>query len=209
MDGSLIGAAALFLLALAHDGPPETDPNRKGPDRAVFAGGCFWCMQPAFDRLAGVVSTAVGYTGGSVENPTYEQVSSGGTGHVEAIEIVFDPARVSFRELVAVFWKNIDPGQANGQFVDIGPQYRTVIFYNSEDQRAAAEDSKREMEKSGRFGGRIATEIRPAGPFYRAEDYHQEYYLKNPVHYTYYKIGSGRESFLEKMWGGPKKTGTG
>ncbi len=170
-------------------------------EKAVFAGGCFWCMQPAFDRLEGVISTAVGYTGGTVENPTYEQVCAGGTGHVEAIEIVFDPARISLRELLETFWKNIDPTQSNGQFADTGPQYRTVIFYQNEEQRLQAEASKRELEQSGRFGGRIATEIEPAGNFYRAEAHHQEYYLKDPARYTFYKFGSGRASFLDKIWG--------
>lgn len=202
MDASLIGAAMLFFMAMAHAGEPEAG---NGPeerlDRAVFAGGCFWCMQPAFDRLKGVVSTAVGYTGGHVANPTYDQVSSGTTGHVEAIEIVFDPDRIGFEELIETFWKNIDPAQADGQFADRGPQYRTIIFYNSEKQRRTAEKSKREIEQSGKFGNRIATELRPAGPFYRAEEYHQEYYLKNPMRYTLYKLGSGRQSFLEKKWG--------
>ena len=169
-------------------------------EKAVFAGGCFWCMQPAFDRLEGVISTAVGYTGGTVENPTYEQVCAGGTGHVEAIEIVFDPARISLRELLETFWKNIDPTQSNGQFADTGPQYRTVIFYQNEEQRLQAEASKRELEQSGRFGGRIATEIEPAGNFYRAEAHHQEYYLKDPARYTFYKLGPV-ELLSRKIWG--------
>lgn len=203
MDASLICLAFAFLLALIQGNEPQTDSgaNKKHLEKATFAGGCFWCMQPAFDHQPGVVSTAVGYTGGSTENPTYEEVCSGRTGHTEAIEIVFDPSRISFRELIEIFWKNINPVQENGQFADRGSQYRTVIFYHDEEQRLQAEVSKRQLEESGKFGGRIATEIEPAGPFYMAENYHQEYYQKDPVHYTFYKIGSGRQSFLEKMWG--------
>jgi len=204
MHAALIaGGAALFFFAI---GTPEGTGGEAGPDKgnlrkATFAGGCFWCMQPAFDRLKGVISTAVGYTGGTIENPTYEQVCSGKTGHIEAIEIVFDPAVISFHELVEIFWKNIDPTQENGQFADTGPQYHTVIFYHDEEQRLQAEASKRELEESGKFGRRIATRIEPAQPFYKAEDYHQEYYLKDPVRYTLYKVGSGRASFLEKLQG--------
>ncbi len=172
-----------------------------GLEKATFAGGCFWCMQPAFDVLEGVVSTSVGYTGGELENPSYEQVCSGRTGHVEAIEIIFDPLRISFRELIETFWKNINPVQGGGQFADHGPQYRTVIFYHNEEQRLMAEESKLALEQSGKFQGRIATELKAAGPFYKAEEHHQADYLKNPVHYNYYKIGSGRKSFLEKLWG--------
>ncbi len=204
MDIGLISLAFAFLLALIEsDNEPRTDAdtNEKHLEKAIFAGGCFWCMQPAFDHLPGVISTAVGYTGGRTENPTYEEVSLGRTGHTEAIEIVFDPSKIGFRELIEIFWKNINPAQENGQFADKGSQYRTVIFYHDEGQRLQAEASKQELEESGKFGGRIATEIEPAGPFYKAEDYHQEYYRKDPVHYTFYKIGSGRQSFLDKMWG--------
>jgi len=199
----IAGAVALLCLAICVAEGREGEPGGGdgGFQRAIFAGGCFWCMQPAFDRLDGVISTAVGYTGGTVEKPTYEQVCSGRTGHVEAIEIVFEPARISFRELIETFWQNIDPTQANGQFADKGPQYRPVIFYQNEDQRLQAEASKRELEQSGRFAGRIATEIEPAKPFHKAEEYHQEYYLKEPTRYILYKIGSGRASFLEKIWG--------
>jgi len=206
MEAGLFGLIFLLIFAAAHAEEPEAG-NAKEPEfeKAVFAGGCFWCVQPAFDRLAGVVSTVVGYTGGTVENPTYEQVCSGKTGHAEAIEIVFDPAKISFRELIEIFWKNINPVQANGQFADRGSQYRTVIFYHDEKQRKDAEVSKREMEESGKFGKVIETEIRPAGPFYAAETYHQEYYLKEPMRYTLYKIGSGREAFLEKVWGRKSK----
>ena len=202
MEAGLIAPALFLLLAAAHAGEPEfKNPDEGHLEKAAFAGGCFWCMQPAFDRLEGVVSTVVGYTGGTVENPTYEQVCSGKTGHTEAIEIVFDPEKISFRELIEVFWKNIDPTQANGQFADRGSQYRTVVFYHHENQRRTAEDSRRELEESNRFGGRVETQIRPASPFYPAETHHQDYYLKEPMRYTLYKIGSGREAFLERVWG--------
>ena len=183
----------------------ESASGQAGLEKATFAGGCFWCMQPAFDRLDGVISTAVGYTGGTTENPTYEQVCSGKTGHAEAIEIVFDPSRISFSRLIEEFWKNIDPTRANGQFADRGTQYRTVVYYHSEDQRQAAEKSKEKLDDSGVFPQRIITGILPAKPFYKAEDHHQEYYLKNPLRYTLYKVGSGREDFLEKIWGKKKQ----
>lgn len=206
MEAGLIGLAFFLIFAAGLAGEPEAEnADENHLEKAVFAGGCFWCMQPAFDRLEGVISTMVGYTGGTVANPTYEQVCSGKTGHTEAIEIVFDPAVISFRELIEIFWKNINPVQANGQFADRGSQYRTVIFYHDENQKRVAEISKRELHESRKFGSGIETEIRPAGPFYEAESYHQEYYLKEPMRYTLYKIGSGRESFLEKVWGHKKK----
>jgi len=170
-------------------------------EKATFAGGCFWCMEPAFDKLKGVISTTSGYTGGEEKNPSYEEVSSGSTGHLEAIEILYDPSKVSYVQLLDVFWKNVDPTQGNGQFVDIGPQYRTAIFYHNEDQKRSAEESKRKLEDSGKFSKRIVTEIRPAMEFYKAEDYHQDYYSKNPVRYKSYRSGSGRDQFLGETWG--------
>lgn len=169
-------------------------------EKATFAGGCFWCMEPPFDKLSGVISTTSGYAGGNEIMPTYEQVSSGRTGHFEAIEIVYDPEKVSYDKLLEVFWKNIDPTQANGQFADIGKQYRTAIFYHDDNQRKVAVASKEELDKSGKFGKPVVTEILPAGKFYPAEDYHQDYYLKNPVRYKYYRFGSGRDQFLNKIW---------
>ena len=170
-------------------------------EKATFAGGCFWCMEPAFDKLKGVISTTSGYTGGEEKNPSYEEVSSGSTGHLEAIEILYDPSKVSYVQLLDVFWKNVDPTQGNGQFVDIGPQYRTAIFYHNEDQKRSAEESKRKLEESGKFSKRIVTEIRPAMEFYKAEDYHQDYYSKNPIRYKSYRSGSGRDQFLGETWG--------
>jgi len=157
-------------------------------------------MEPSFDTLKGVISTTVGYTGGAEENPTYMDVASGRTGHAEAIQILFDPEEVTYDELLEVFWRNIDPTQKNGQFVDLGRQYRTAIFYHDEGQRQKALASKAAAEKSGRFRGPVMTEIIPAGPFYRAEEYHQGYYQKNPFRYKQYRMGSGRDSFLERTW---------
>ncbi len=168
---------------------------------ATFAGGCFWCMEPPFDKLPGVIATTPGYTGGHTERPSYEQVCSGDTGHAEAVEIVFDPGKISYRELLDVFWRNIDPTTRDRQFADTGSQYRTAIFYHDEEQRRVAEESKLELEKSGVFSRPIVTEITAAGPFYPAEAYHCQYYKKNPLHYKMYRQGSGRESYLEKMWG--------
>lgn len=169
--------------------------------KATVAGGCFWCMQPVYDKLPGVVSTTVGYTGGAKVNPTYEEVSTGKTGHFEAIEVVYDPAKISFAELLDAFWKSIDPTQDYGQFADLGPQYRTAVFYHDEAQRKLALESKEKLAKSGKFDQPVVTPVLPASKFYPAEEYHQKYYLKNAGHYALYKKGSGRQGFLEKMWG--------
>jgi len=170
-------------------------------EKATFAGGCFWCMEPPFDKLDGVISTTSGYTGGTEKDPTYEQVSAGKTGHLEAIEVTYDPAKVSYAQLLDVFWKNVDPTQHNGQFVDVGSQYRTAIFYHTEEQRRLALESRNRLQESRKFGKPIVTEIRPALEFYSAEDYHQDYYIKNPIRYKYYRWGSGRDRFLEETWG--------
>ena len=175
---------------------------------ATFAGGCFWCVEADFEKLEGVVEVISGYSGGQLENPTYEQVSAGGSGHVEAIEVVYDPKRVSYKELLDFFWRHVDPTDPGGQFVDRGPQYRTVIFYHDEEQKRLAEESRRELEISGRFQKPVATEIIPFSKFYKAEDYHQNYYRKNPLRYKYYRSASGRDQFLEKASSGEKK-GTG
>jgi len=170
-------------------------------ERATFAGGCFWCMVPPFEKLEGVREVISGYTGGHKEDPTYEEVSAGKTGHVEAIEVVFDPSRVSYERLLEVFWRQIDPTDPGGQFVDRGSQYRSVIFYQTPDQKVLAEKSKEELAKSGRFKKAIVTEILPAGKFYRAEEYHQDFYKKNPIRYKFYRYNSGRDQFLKKVWG--------
>ncbi len=170
-------------------------------EKAVFAGGCFWCMQEPFDKVKGVVSTVVGYTGGREESPTYEQVSAGKTGHRESIEVTFDPSVISFDEVLNVFWKHINPTQADGQFSDIAHQYTTAIFYLDAKQKEQAEASKERLGKSGKFAEPIATEIVAASRFWPAEEYHQKYYLKNPEHYESYHVGSGRVKYLKETWG--------
>jgi peptide-methionine (S)-S-oxide reductase len=170
-------------------------------DTATFAGGCFWCMEPAFDRLEGVISTTSGYTGGHTKNPTYKDVSNGGTGHAEAVQILYDPQKLSYARLLDVFWHNVDPTNANGQFCDNGDQYRSEIFYHNEDQRQQAIASKHELEKHKPFTAPIVTRITAATKFYPAEEYHQDYYLKNPIRYRYYRFSCGRDRRLEQLWG--------
>lgn len=168
---------------------------------ATFAGGCFWCMEPPFDKLDGVVSTTSGYTGGNVDDPSYEEVSSGTTGHTEAVEIVYDPAKVSYEKLLEVFWVNIDPTDAKGQFCDRGSQYRSGIFYHSDEQRQLAEASKKRVDASGRLPKTVVTEVTEAAAFYRAEEYHQDYYQMHAFRYKLYRRGCGRDRVLEKLWG--------
>ncbi|HUI67500.1 MAG TPA: peptide-methionine (S)-S-oxide reductase MsrA [Nitrospirota bacterium] len=170
-------------------------------EKAIFAGGCFWCMVPPFEKLDGVSEVISGYTGGHKVNPTYEEVSSGTTGHMEAVEITYDPTRVTYEKLLDVFWRQINPTDAGGQFVDRGSSYKSAIFYTNEEQKKLAEKSKKELEQSGRFDKPIVTEIRPAGPFYRAEEYHQDYWKKNPIRYKFYRYNSGRDQYLAKVWG--------
>lgn len=165
---------------------------------ATFAGGCFWCMQPPFDKLDGVISTVVGYTGGTTPNPTYEEVSEGGTGYVEAIKIVYNPQKITYEKLLEVFWRNIDPTARNRQFCDVGTQYRSIIFYKDERQKHLAEKSKLELLKT-RFK-EIATEILPTQKFYAAEDYHQEFYKKDPIRYNFYHDNCGRDQILDELW---------
>lgn len=169
--------------------------------KATFAGGCFWCMQPPFDGLKGVLKTTVGYTGGRTKNPTYEEVCAGSTGHLEAIEVTFDPAEISYEKILDVYWRSIDPTDSGGQFFDRGEQYRTAIFYHDGAQKRAAEDSKRKLGSSAVFKKPIVVEILPAAPFYPAEEHHQKYYCKRAKPYEAYKEGSGRSSYLERMWG--------
>jgi len=194
----LLGGLLLLGSAAAAQAP-GAEPAHLA--KATFAGGCFWCMQPPFDKLEGVVSTTVGYTGGAVQNPTYQQVAAGGTGHAESIEVSYDPTKVSYERLLDVFWHNVDPLTANAQFCDHGNQYRTAIFYHDAGQQRLAEASREALEKSGRFHQPIVTQIVPAGEFYPAEDYHQSYYKKNPVRYKFYRYTCGRDERLEQLWG--------
>ena len=175
--------------------------KNSGYREATFAGGCFWCMQPPFDSLTGVVETVVGYSGGKEENPTYEQVWQGRTGHAEAIRVVYDPEKIGYGTLLETFWINIDPTQEDGQFADRGRHYRTAIFYHDDSQKEEALLSKKKLEESGKFKKPIATSVEKFVSFYRAEEYHQKYYEKNPIHYGNYKRGSGREGFIKRTWG--------
>jgi peptide-methionine (S)-S-oxide reductase len=193
----------ISLLATASvGGAPTPAPAAK----ATFAGGCFWCMQAPFESLAGVLRTTVGYTGGTVRSPTYEQVSAGRTGHAESVEIEYDPSKISYERLLDVFWHNVDPVTRDAQFCDHGRQYRTAIFYHDEAQRAAAEASKRALEAVKKLPGPIVTEIVAADDFWPAEEYHQRYHEKNPVRYRYYRWRCGRDARLRELWGSEAPT---
>jgi len=208
--GFIILISALFLIIITGltiqksggDGPVAYAAERV--ETATFAGGCFWCMETPFEELDGVVDVVSGYTGGKKEKPSYEEVSRGGTGHVEAVRITYDPEKITYSKLLDIFWKQIDPTDPAGQFVDKGSQYRTVIFYHTDEQKRRAEASKEALQKSGLFEKPIVTEIREASTFYEAEDYHQDYHKKNPLGYKSYRNNSGRDQFLTKTWG---KTG--
>lgn len=179
----------------------EINTNNSVYKKATFAGGCFWCMQPPYDKLNGVVNTTVGYTGGKEKNPTYKEVSYGRTSHTEAIEITYDPLVISYNELLDIFWMNIDPTDNKGQFVDRGSQYRPAVFYHDDEQRTTAEKSKLRLERSSRFDKPLIVEITKASEFWKAEDYHQKYYIKSPSNYYSYRRGSGRDQFIKKYWG--------
>ncbi len=172
-------------------------------ERAVFAGGCFWCVESAFSKVPGVIKVVSGYSGGKGENPTYEDYYK--KGHVEVIEITYDPSVVSYEKLLEIFWRQIDPTDAGGQFVDRGPHYRSIIYYLNDEQKSKAEKSKQDLEKSGRFNKPIVTEILPGGKFWAAEDYHQDYHEKNPLRYKYYRLNSGRDQYIESVWGKDKE----
>jgi peptide-methionine (S)-S-oxide reductase len=193
-----VGALALLCVsAYAADKPADAPALAK----ATFAGGCFWCMEPPFDKLNGVISTTSGYTGGQKTKPTYQEVSAGGTGHAEAVQIVYDPKKVSYERLLEVYWRNVDPTDAGGQFCDRGNQYRSAVFYHNDEQKRLAEQSKAKLERSKPFNPPIVTAIVAASEFYPAEEYHQDYYLKNPVRYKFYRYGCGRDQRLEALWG--------
>jgi peptide methionine sulfoxide reductase msrA/msrB len=199
-------AAIALLLGFQHVMSMEKNPAHAasavpaGARSAVFAGGCFWCTESDFEKVDGVIEAVSGYTGGQLENPTYKQVSKGGTGHVEAIKVIYDPEKISYRQLLDVFWRHVDPTDGGGSFVDRGSQYRAAIFYGDDQEKNLAEASKAELAASGVFDKPIVTDILPLGAFYEAEAYHQNYYRKNPIRYKWYRSGSGRDKFLKKVW---------
>ncbi len=199
----LLPAALAFTIAQAET-TVKASTDGDGYTVATFAGGCFWCMEHPYDELDGVISTTSGYTGGSTKNPTYRQVSAGITGHTEAVQVKYDPSKVTYQELLKVFWQNIDPTTPDRQFCDKGSQYRPGIFYHDGDQKRLAEDSKQRIKATKTFPEPVVTEITQAAEFYPAETYHQDYYLKNPLRYKLYRRGCGRDRRLEQLWG---KTG--
>ncbi|WP_347861012.1 peptide-methionine (S)-S-oxide reductase MsrA [Salimicrobium sp. PL1-032A] len=206
----VIVLAAIFLIPEAYaymtqrnyesDAITETEVP-EGYEVATLAGGCFWCMEPPFEKLEGIDGVVSGYTGGDERNPTYEEVSAGGTGHIEAVQVYYDPDVITYGEVLEVFWRQIDPTDDEGQFVDRGYQYTTAIFYHNDRQKEIAEESKQEMETSGRFDAEVVTPIRKAETFWRAEEYHQDYYRKNEWRYDYYRDNSGRDDYLNETWG--------
>lgn len=197
----ICAALVLPMMLAGYLGSVGSAAGESGPAKAFFAGGCFWCMEEVFEKVPGVTSVTSGYMGGRVENPSYEQVSAGGTGHAESVEVVYDPAKVSYTTLLDAFWHNVDPVTPNAQFCDHGSQYRSVIFYQTEEQQRLAEESKRAIEQSGQLHKPIVTELTMASTFYPAEDYHQDFYKKNPVRYKFYKFSCGRSQRLEDLWG--------
>ena len=199
---ALLACATLVGAAHAQSTAPKAPPSAPGGTAvATFAGGCFWCMEPPYDKLDGVLSTTSGYMGGRKRSPTYEEVASGATGHTEVVQVVYDPRKVSYEKLLDVFWINIDPTVRDRQFCDHGSQYRTSVFVHTAEQRKAAEASKAAVERSKPFRDPVVTPIEDAGEFWPAEDYHQDYYLKNPARYSYYRTGCGRDARLRALWG--------
>ena len=193
------GCAAFTAVTISSGYGQSSSPEQTRT--AIFAGGCFWCIQPAFDKPKGVIKTVVGYCGGTEPNPTYELVTSEKTNYRESIEVTYDPAKTSYDQLLDIYWRQIDPTQAGGQFTDIGPSYRAAIFYGNAEEKKLAEASKEKLARSGKFKKPIVTEILPAMRFYPAEDYHQKYYQENPEHFEAFEHGSGRTSFQKKTWG--------
>lgn len=204
MTGSQWAATLLITIftSVGAGGPGLSAENAAGPPaRAYFAGGCFWCMEEAFEKVDGVFEVVSGYMGGTVKNPSYDEVSSGRTGHAESVEVRYDPARVSYAQLLEVFWRNVDPVTPNAQFCDHGSQYRAAVFYGSDEERRLAEDSKRAIEQSKRFATPVVTQVVAASEFFPAEESHQDFYKKNPIRYKYYKFSCGRAQRLEALWG--------
>nr|WP_319258017.1 peptide-methionine (R)-S-oxide reductase MsrB [Desulfosarcina sp.] len=210
MKNTIVAALVLIAVFFGYQQVRSMDDKMENPMNemvensrsAVFAGGCFWCTESDYEKVDGVIEAVSGYTGGRMENPTYKQVSAGGTGHIEAIKVVYDPAKISYSQLLDTLWRHIDPTDAGGQFVDRGDQYRSAIFYATDEERQMAEASKKALSASGHFDRPIVTDILPLGAFYEAEDYHQDYYKKNSLRYNWYRSGSGRDQFLETTWAG-------
>ncbi len=200
LAGMLLGIQQVLSMNDKSGRSPSASPA--GAQTAVFAGGCFWCTEADFEKVDGVIEAISGYTGGHVEHPTYKQVSKGGTGHVEAVKVIYDPRKITYDQLLDYFWRHVDPTDGGGSFVDRGSQYRSVIFYGNDQERKAAEASKAKLAASGVFDKPIVTDILPLGPFYEAEGYHQDYYKRNKIRYKWYRSGSGRDQFLEKTWAG-------
>ncbi len=200
---NLLALGVLIVSSASIAQTPQSGAPAGGQAVATFAGGCFWCMEEAYEKVAGVSSVVSGFMGGNVANPTYKQVSGGSTGHAEVVQVTFDPAKVTYQQLVDWFWVNIDPGDASGQFCDKGSEYRSAIFFHGDEQKRIAQASKEKLQASGRLKQPIATEITAADTFYPAEDYHQDYYKKNSARYQYYKYGCGRAARLEQIWGKP------
>ena len=206
MNNAIVRLIYLFLTfaycadGIAAQAKPDTATQSDQRATAVFAGGCFWCVEADFDKVPGVSGTESGYAGGELKNPTYEQVSHGGTGHAESVRVTYDPKKVSYEQLLEYFWHHVDPTVNDRQFCDVGDQYRTAIFYQDDAQRRAAQASKAALEKSGRLS-HVYTEIAPAGTFYPAEEYHQDYYKKNPIRYKYYRTACGRDARVNEVWG--------
>ena len=194
-------AISLLSFALLASGPSSTVQAASTSAKAYFAGGCFWCMEEAFEKVDGVTAVISGYMGGTVASPTYEEVSAGRTGHAESVEVTYDPTRVTYQKLLEAFWHNVDPLTPNAQFCDHGSQYRSAVFYSSDEEKRQAEESKAAIEQSKKFPSPIVTQLVPSSTFYPAEDYHQDYYKKNPLRYKYYKYGCGRAQRLESLWG--------
>lgn len=197
----ILMAAGLMTCAALTGGLSSGVQGASTTAKAYFAGGCFWCMEEAFEKVDGVIAVVSGYMGGTVANPTYEQVSDGGTGHAESIEVTYDPTKITYQKLLDAFWRNVDPIMPNAQFCDHGTQYRAVVFYSTDEEKRLSEESKSKLEQSKRFPAPIVTQLAQASTFYPAEDYHQDYYKKNPLRYKYYKYSCGRAQRLEALWG--------
>ena len=194
-------AISLLICAILTSGPSSPAQGISASAKAYFAGGCFWCMEEAFEKVDGVTAVVSGYMGGTVADPTYEEVSAGRTGHAESVEVTYDPTKVTYQKLLDAFWHNVDPLTPNAQFCDHGSQYRSAVFYSSNEEKRQAEESKAAIEQSKKFPSPIVTQLVPSSTFYPAEDHHQDYYKKNPLRYKYYKYGCGRAQRLEALWG--------